>query len=263
MSDILHNNIRLHYESMGEGIPFIFLHGLGGSLEQIKNIYVPINGVKLIIPDQQGHGESEVNWETYNFKTLADDVIALTDYLNIDKFYLAGISMGAAVSIAIAAAKPERLNGLLLIRNAWTHLPMDIKIQGWFAECAVCLKNRSLLDFKKTKSYSYISGISRYTTQAFCKYFTDEASVKNYRKFLSLPGLSPIEDSIVLSKVNIPTIILANQNDLVHPYEYGTYYQKYISGAKLYEIVNKDIDMAAHKEAVNQYILELLHINKH
>ncbi|QHQ61555.1 alpha/beta fold hydrolase [Anaerocolumna sedimenticola] len=263
MSDFIHNNIRLHYEIMGEGIPFIFLHGLGGSIEQIRNIYVQIKGVKLIMPDQQGHGESEVNWENFNFQTLADDVIALVNYLKIEKFYLAGISMGAAISIAIAVSNPEKVSGLLLIRNAWTHKPMETKIQELFAECTICLKNRSLSDFKKTKSYRYISGISRYTTQAFCGYFTDEASVRNYRKFLILPGLSPIEDSSVLSKINIPTIILANQDDLVHPFEYGIYYQKCISGAKLYEIVNKDMDAAAHKAAVNQYILELLRTNKY
>ncbi len=258
MSEFIHNNIRLHYETTGKGIPLFFLHGLGGSIEQVRNTYIPIEGVKLIALDQQGHGESEVDWDTYHFRTLAEDVIALADYLKIDQFYLAGISMGAAVSVNLAVSHPDRLKGLLLIRNAWTDKPMEKNIQRLFAECAKCLKKGNLSDYKKTKGYAFLSGISDYTTQAFCGYFTEKASLRNYRKFLVLPALAPIESPAVLSKVNLPAIVLANRSDLVHPFEYGTYYQKHIPGAKLYEIASKDADKALHKAAINKYISELL-----
>lgn len=260
MPDFVHNNIRLHYETEGDGIPFIFLHGLGGDLEQIRNLYQPVEGVRLILPDQQGHGTSEVNWSAYHFQTLADDVIALADHLKIDKFYLAGISMGAAVSINIAVRYPERLRGLLLIRNAWTDKPMGAGIQELFRECARCLKDRSISDFRKTGAYSLIFALSDYTAKTFCRYFEEDASLRNYQKFLILPGLAPIEASSDLSGVRVPVIILANHQDPVHPFAYGCYYQKHIAGAKLYEIVSKDEDESRHKAAVNRYILELLHL---
>jgi len=42
MPEFTNNCIRLNYEIWGEGIPFVFLHGLGGSIEQIRNTYQPM-----------------------------------------------------------------------------------------------------------------------------------------------------------------------------------------------------------------------------
>lgn len=56
----------------------------------------------------------------------------------------------------------------------------------------------------------------------------------------------------------MPVTILANKNDLCHPFEYGIYLQKQIPGEELIEIPDKDTDGAKHKEMINQVIKEFL-----
>ena len=79
MDKFIHRGITLEYEALGTGIPFVFLHGMGGSVEQIKAACEPLAGVRLISLNQQGHGNSGVNWDRYDFDRLGDDAIALLD----------------------------------------------------------------------------------------------------------------------------------------------------------------------------------------
>ena len=254
MAELIRKGVRLHYEVIGQGIPVVLLHGLGGSINQIINTFDPREGFMFIVPDQQGHGESDVNWDTYNFDTLADDLVELADFLGIDMFYLCGISMGAAVSINLAIRYPGRIRGLMLVRNAWTIKPMENHIVDIFDECARCLAHGGLDSFKMTESYKRISQISRYTTDAFSGYFKDDASVKKYRKFQIMPRLTPMESAKDFDRIKVPTIILSNRFDLVHPFEYGAYYEKWIKDSRAFEIESKDIDPIAHRKAVNEYL---------
>ncbi len=128
MDQFEYNGVILEYEVSGTGIPFVFLHGMGGSVEQIRSVYEPVRGIRLISMNQQGHGNSGVNWDRFDFDHLGDDVIALLDHMGVEKAVLGGISMGAAVSLNTAVRYPERVQQLLLIRNAWTDHPMPVTI---------------------------------------------------------------------------------------------------------------------------------------
>ena len=258
MPDMQSGSIRLHYETSGDGTPLFFLHGMGGSITQIAKVFRPIDGVLLITPDQQGHGQSEADWSGYGFDRLADDIVRLADHLGIQKFFLAGISMGAAVSANIAIRYGDRVESMLLIRCAWTDRPMDEKVQRLYASLAECLKVNSISAFKETAEYAAIANGSEYTRNAFTGMFDDEASVRNYQKFLILPKASPFHDSALLSRYRQQVTILANRNDLVHPFAYGGYYQRNLPNAVLHEIVDKSKDAAAHNASINQYLGKML-----
>ena len=76
----LSHGVRLEYRTEGEGKPLVFLHGLGGGIGQILSVYQPIDGVKLITLNQQGHGDSGADWDSFGFDRLAEDVIGLLDW---------------------------------------------------------------------------------------------------------------------------------------------------------------------------------------
>ena len=48
-------NKHIEYEVKGSGIPFVFIHGLGGDMNQIYSAYDSIDNVQLICP-QEGLG---------------------------------------------------------------------------------------------------------------------------------------------------------------------------------------------------------------
>ncbi len=258
MPEFLHRGLALRYHDQGEGVPFIFLHGLGGGIAQILSAFEPAAGVRLITLDQQGHGESEANWETFGFSALADDAAALADHLRIPSFHLGGISMGAAVSVTLALRFPGRVRGLALVRPAWTDQPMRPELRRLFSVCAQHLQKGDRQGFLATPEYAAVKGLSAYTAGAFAAYFGDGASVRHWRKFVLLPASAPFEEPGQLGGIGMPTLVVANRNDYVHPFAYGEYFARQIPGARLHEIPDKDSDPAGHRAALNARLKELL-----
>ena len=71
-------------------------------------------GIRVIAPDLAGFGQSEVP-SHLNVDGHARDLLQLLDRLHVAKFTACGFSMGGYVALALAAAAPERLEGLILI----------------------------------------------------------------------------------------------------------------------------------------------------
>src|SRR6266496_4000285 len=126
MAYFQHNGLSFHYTERGEGKPFIFQHGLGGSIDQIIKIYAPPPGIRLITFDFRGHGKTQMDGrEGLNFKTFADDLLALMNHLHLTKAIIGGISMGAGVALNFTLRYPDRVEALILSRPAWLDGPME------------------------------------------------------------------------------------------------------------------------------------------
>lgn len=59
--------------------------------------------------DTRGHGRSSVSDDEFGFGTLATDVIALMDYLGIDRAKFMGLSLGGMTGLALALEHPDRI----------------------------------------------------------------------------------------------------------------------------------------------------------
>lgn len=255
MNKYLCRGLLLEYEDAGKGIPLVFLHGMGGSVDQIKKVYDPIDGVRLITPNQEGHGESKADWEYYDFEHLADDVVALLEHLSIEKACFAGISMGAAVCLNLAIRYPKRVKALLLIRNAWTDEPMSEDVCRAYADMGNCLKEGGLESFYQTEGWKIVNGTSDYTRTAFTGTFGDKSCEKFWEKYLILPKKTPISSEKALEDITVPVTILSNKNDLCHPFEYGEYFHKRINGSEHVEIPDKDTDSSGHRKMINEALV--------
>ena len=256
-----HFNIEgrdLEYEIRGAGKPLVFLHGMGGSVEQIYGLYKAIPGISLIAVNQQGHGNSDACWESYDFEHLADDISALLDHPHIERAVLAGISMGAAVALNLAVRFPERVEKLLLIRNAWTDQPMSEEVRLAYHDLGEALREGGDAKFKQMRGWDLVKEPSAYTRNAFLSAFDDAGCLKYWQKYLILPGKTPIGEVRELEKLTMPVWILACRNDLCHPFHYGIYLAEYIKGAQFREIVDKDTDSVRHTEMINEAIREIL-----
>lgn len=108
---------EIYYEDSGEGgIPIVFVHSFGGSTLHWE---AQVNHLKksrrVITLDLRGHGRSDAPIKMeYAVDSLATDIAAVVDSLNINRFILVGHSMGGAAVIAYAGAHPQRVAGLLL-----------------------------------------------------------------------------------------------------------------------------------------------------
>lgn len=98
-------------------MPLVLLHGHGNEAH-LWDDFVPgvVDHYRVLAVDQRGHGDS--SWDPegrYDADTMADDLEAVLEHFEIDRFVLIGFSMGGRVSMAFAGRHPERLAGLVLV----------------------------------------------------------------------------------------------------------------------------------------------------
>ena len=107
------NDIQMYYAVYGQGEPLIMLHGgLGHSDVWGNQIPLFAQYFKVICADSRGHGRSTRSDQPYSYDLMASDVLALMDYLKIDKASIVGWSDGGIIGLDIAMNHPERLNKL-------------------------------------------------------------------------------------------------------------------------------------------------------
>lgn len=116
----------------GQGMRLHFAHATGMNAQLYGRLLAPLAGeFAITASDARGHGftglprdpDALVNWDQF-----ADDLNRLLDVIDAHgPWLLAGHSMGAAVSLLAAAARPERVAGLVLVDPAM--LPFDIARQ--------------------------------------------------------------------------------------------------------------------------------------
>src|SRR5947209_7539475 len=137
MSFFTHDGLSFHYREVGDGVPFVFQHGLGGDVNQPFGLFAPPSGVRLLAFDCRAHGETRPlgDPEKLSLASFAEDLHAFLDHLGIERAVVGGISMGAAVALNFALRFPERLLGLVLSRPAWLDGPMpgNVAIYGEIA----------------------------------------------------------------------------------------------------------------------------------
>lgn len=146
-----HEGIDFNYEIQGEGIPFLFLHGLGDNLKFAFETFNNDEKIQLISLDQRGHGKSGHDSRKLSYERLASDALALMDYLGIQRFYIGGLSMGAGVAVNLAVHAENKVMGLILLRSSATDEPMKKEVIEWFSTVSMYLP--------KKMAHSYLSKI--------------------------------------------------------------------------------------------------------
>ncbi|MCI1187848.1 alpha/beta hydrolase [Hymenobacter sp. DH14] len=89
-------DIKLHYTDQGKGAVVVLIHGWPQSHEawtyQLGEL--PKHGLRVVAYTRRGFGNSSKPFEGYDYDTLADDLKAVLDTLNLQDVTLVGFSMG-------------------------------------------------------------------------------------------------------------------------------------------------------------------------
>ncbi len=249
---------QIYYEIHGTGQPFVFLHGLGGSSIAIKNTYRPIDQIQLIVIDLPAHGRSQWTGDQYNFKFLAKVVVKLMNEIGYSTFFLGGISMGAAVSLRIALDFPQMVEKLVLIRSAWINKPMDEQFIELFDLCALHLETKDITGFKQQTQYIKFAKDNQRFADIFLAFFLDRAAHRYPQKFAILPKERPFANWSELKDITCPTLVIANRQDVIHPFEYSEQIAQHLSNSKFFEVISKDVDSSKHLQQLNNHLKSFL-----
>lgn len=94
--DAAGNPINLFYEDWGQGAPVVLIHGwpLDHTMWEHQAIGLAKSGLRVIAYDRRGFGRSSRPWTGYDYDTLAADLHALLEELDLTNVTLVGFSMG-------------------------------------------------------------------------------------------------------------------------------------------------------------------------
>src|ERR1700726_3551105 len=117
-----HNgDVEISYLDEGTGDPILLVHGFASS-KNVNWVYpawvseLKKNGRRVIALDNRGHGASSKLYdpEDYHIGTMAGDVRALLDHLEIRRADVMGYSLGARITALLAYKSPDRVRSAIL-----------------------------------------------------------------------------------------------------------------------------------------------------
>lgn len=108
----------IHVDDGGTGgIPIVFVHSFAGSSAHWPSQLTHARATQRAVAfDLRGHGQSAAPTnDDYRVESLAEDLAAVIDGLQLDRVALVGHGLGASVATAYASERPDRVAGLLLV----------------------------------------------------------------------------------------------------------------------------------------------------
>ena len=113
------NGLRFHYLDWGrpEKPPLVLLHGVGQTCHTWDLFAAAMaDHFHVMAFDQRGHGDTD--WaadKDYSRTSMVEDANAFTDALGLEHFFLTGMSMGGANSLAFTAKYPAKVEALIVV----------------------------------------------------------------------------------------------------------------------------------------------------
>lgn len=112
------NDVKIHYQVRGSGVPLLMCNGYGPPLEWVTELYMPnfTDRFQCATFDLRGMGRSDGPEEdsAYEITEIARDGIAVMDELGWDTAHVWGASMGSNLATTLAILAPERLRSLTI-----------------------------------------------------------------------------------------------------------------------------------------------------
>ena len=119
MPKVTANNITMNYDQQGTGEPVILIPYLAADNAcyafQVAEYAKQFTCISV---DLRGTGESDKPHGAYTTELLADDVAAFMQAAGIARAHVAGLSLGAAVGMWLAAKHPDKVQSLSL-HSGW------------------------------------------------------------------------------------------------------------------------------------------------
>jgi pimeloyl-ACP methyl ester carboxylesterase len=262
------NGIRLFYESVGEGVPLLFIHGgYGGApttlapQPQAIVTILPRDKVRTIYYHRRNAGFSDYTDKHYSMATIAADALGLLDRLGIRKAIIVGSSAGGPPALEIALSHPERVIALCL-PNTGGNLASLERPQGKtrleLVQRSKSEGDRAVFEGRKaslripvpSESKDPVEIARQEKLKAALQSVSDDDlyrySVGEIRNFEAYLG---VDYSPRLSELKMPVCIIHGTADRVVPYAWGEALHRAIPQSEMHPIPDADHGILSYEGA--------------
>lgn len=263
--------VELHYEDYGHGKPVVLIHGwpLSGRAWEKQVPALVDAGYRVITYDRRGFGESSRPWNGYDYDTLASDLHALVDTLDLREATLVGFSMGGGeVARYIGNHGAERIEKAVLAAAVPPYLfKADDNPEGGLDDDAIA-------GFRQGVQADRLAFLEEFTKKFFAagdrddlvseparRYHAEIAAFASPKATLDcIDAFSRTDFRGDLGKFDVPTLIIHGDADAIVPYEVsGKRSLAMIEGAEVALIRGGPHGLnATHAEEFNEALLKFL-----
>jgi non-heme chloroperoxidase len=218
-----HDGTRLFYKDWGHGQPVVFLASAAVSSDiwQYQMAQLAVQGFRCIGYDRRGHGRSDDPGRGYDYDSLADDLAALVDRLDLRNMTLVGHSMaGGEIVRYLSRHGDERVASVVLVSAM---LPFPVRTRdnpdgidgtlvervrdGWYRDYAAWYLQAAPAFFGDDLSGCHVSdGLKQWTINDMADTSLQAAIECNHAIFET-------DFSAEMRTVRVPTLIIHGDHD--------------------------------------------------
>lgn len=247
------------FDYEGEKAPLIFIHAFPLSSEMwSKQVSFFKDKYRVITYDIRGLGRSKQNNNQFTLEEYANDLLLIYENLHLNKVCVCGLSMGGYIILRALEKAPEIFSCVIL---ADTRAERD-------TDEALISRSNAIINIKAGKVYDVLN-----------EYLKKLLSEKNYnikaiKDFVFNIMSNNSEEGIIgallaiatrtttlesLKSLNIPSLILVGEHDILTPIQYSENMKKSLSNSILDIIPNSGhLSNIENPEYFNNSIYEFL-----
>ncbi len=248
------NGLQMYFETYGEGIPLILLHG-GLENCQMWAPMIPVLSEKyqLFLPDTRGHGRTVNPSGLFCFPLLAEDIALFIDTLGLHAPLVVGYSDGGQVALHMAMKYTGLARGYLIggidnsVTAAWRQM-----MQG-----PLGFEGSGKVDFERVMSTnaSFISSIEQkhdvFQGPGYWKSLLTQVSQAWWDP--------PLHSAADFANITDPVLFLCGDRDVFCPPDQSLEMFRLVENAELAVIPNADhFTMAAQWHIVTTILLNFI-----
>jgi len=248
----LPDGARIHFRDEGktESPVIVLLHGFNGSLFNFERL-VPLlaDDFRLISIDLPGFGlTGAIPSANYTTESFMDTVTKLTNQLGIEKFSIAGNSMGGGVAWRYTLEHPTKVEGLILLASSGVGSKEDVKkFEERESNTPIVWKLMNSALLKKflhyyTPKFFATEGLKR---SVYDQQFANADHANQFHELVLLQGSRNAILSMTmggrrkmhgpesLSKITAPTLVIHGEEDNIIGFERSLVFKENIDNAEI------------------------------
>ena len=243
------NGIDLYYETTGQGEAVVFAHGAGGNhLSWWQQVPLFAQKYRCITFDHRGFGQSVNPSGAPGREAFVEDLRGLLDHLEVQEAFLVAQSMGGLACLGFALAYPQRTRGLVLADTTGGIGEKDVvevlRQRNAPADIARRALGPSFPEQEPAKAYLY-----------------RQINLMNPPRELEPNGFTSGEGPKAsdLARMNIPTLLIVGNEDVVMPPRAMELAQAHIPGSRLEVVADAGHSVYFEQpDAFNRLVLDFL-----
>jgi pimeloyl-ACP methyl ester carboxylesterase len=165
--------------------------------------------------------------------------------------------MGAEMALNFVLRHPERALGLVVSRPAWLDQSRADNMNV-FSTIAAFIRKYGAWEgakrYQETEAYQHVLEVSPDNADSLLSQFAHPRAEETVAKLERIPTHTPRNTREDWKRIRVPTLVIVNRQDAIHPFEFGEAFACTIPNASLIEVTPKSVNKEVHAADVQRAI---------